>query len=166
MIRIGNAQVWVHDQDEAHAFYTQQRGFEVRTVETAADMRRDLGREWALVCVDVELPDARGTRLVDEVVRSQEGRPAPAAVVALVRDKADMNAAAKAGEDGHKAGAKGQSGEGGDDFTGIGGVAGRAGQIPEQHRDREQGEAGDHAGGKQRPTKWRRIDHAIPGIGR
>ena len=30
MIRIANAQVWVHDQDEALSFYTQQLGMEVR----------------------------------------------------------------------------------------------------------------------------------------
>jgi predicted enzyme related to lactoylglutathione lyase len=30
MIRIGNAQFWVHDQDEALDFYTQTLGWEVR----------------------------------------------------------------------------------------------------------------------------------------
>ena len=30
MIRIANAQLWVHDQDEALAFYTQKLGWEVR----------------------------------------------------------------------------------------------------------------------------------------
>src|ERR1039458_6854103 len=30
MIKIGNAQFWVHDQDEALAFYTQTLGWEVR----------------------------------------------------------------------------------------------------------------------------------------
>ena len=30
MIRIANAQLWVHDQDEALAFYTEKLGFEVR----------------------------------------------------------------------------------------------------------------------------------------
>jgi predicted enzyme related to lactoylglutathione lyase len=30
MIRIANAQVWVHDQDEALAFYTEKLGMEVR----------------------------------------------------------------------------------------------------------------------------------------
>ena len=29
MIKIANAQLWVHDQDDAHAFYTQRLGFEV-----------------------------------------------------------------------------------------------------------------------------------------
>ena len=31
MIKIANAQLWVHDQDDAHAFYTQKLGFEVRS---------------------------------------------------------------------------------------------------------------------------------------
>ena len=30
MIRIASAQLWVHDQDEALAFYTQKLGMEVR----------------------------------------------------------------------------------------------------------------------------------------
>jgi catechol 2,3-dioxygenase-like lactoylglutathione lyase family enzyme len=30
MIRIANAQLWVHDQDEALAFYTEKVGMEVR----------------------------------------------------------------------------------------------------------------------------------------
>ena len=38
MIRIANAQVWVHDQDEALAFYTQKLGMEVRADVTVAQM--------------------------------------------------------------------------------------------------------------------------------
>ena len=38
MIRIGNAQLWVHDQDEAHAFYTQKLGFEVRADVTLPEL--------------------------------------------------------------------------------------------------------------------------------
>ena len=38
MIRIANAQLWVHDQDEALAFYTKQVGLEVRTDVTVAEM--------------------------------------------------------------------------------------------------------------------------------
>jgi predicted enzyme related to lactoylglutathione lyase len=30
MIKIANAQLWVHDQDEAVAFYTEKLGFEIR----------------------------------------------------------------------------------------------------------------------------------------
>jgi uncharacterized glyoxalase superfamily protein PhnB len=38
MIRIANAQLWVHDQDEALAFYTQKLGFEVRSDVTVAEL--------------------------------------------------------------------------------------------------------------------------------
>jgi predicted enzyme related to lactoylglutathione lyase len=38
MMRIGNAQVWVHDQDEALAFYTQKLGMEVRSDVTVAEL--------------------------------------------------------------------------------------------------------------------------------
>src|ERR1700738_3864835 len=38
MIRLANAQVWVHDQDEALAFYTQKLGMEVRADVTMAEM--------------------------------------------------------------------------------------------------------------------------------
>jgi uncharacterized glyoxalase superfamily protein PhnB len=38
MIRIANAQLWVHDQDEALAFYTRKLGMEVRTDVTVAEM--------------------------------------------------------------------------------------------------------------------------------
>jgi uncharacterized glyoxalase superfamily protein PhnB len=38
VIRISTAQVWVHDQDEALAFYTQKLGFEVRADVTLPEM--------------------------------------------------------------------------------------------------------------------------------
>ena len=38
MIRIANAQLWVHDQDEALAFYTEKLGMEVREDVTVAEM--------------------------------------------------------------------------------------------------------------------------------
>lgn len=38
MIKIGNAQVWVHDQDEALAFYTQKLGMEVRSDVTIPEL--------------------------------------------------------------------------------------------------------------------------------
>jgi len=38
MIRIANAHLWVHDQDEALAFYTEKLGFEVQTDATLAEM--------------------------------------------------------------------------------------------------------------------------------
>ncbi len=38
MIRIANAQLWVHDQDEALAFYTKKVGMEVRSDVTLPEM--------------------------------------------------------------------------------------------------------------------------------
>ena len=38
MMRISTAQVWVHDQDEALAFYTQKLGMEIREDVTVAEM--------------------------------------------------------------------------------------------------------------------------------
>jgi catechol 2,3-dioxygenase-like lactoylglutathione lyase family enzyme len=38
MYTIANTQVWVHDQDEALAFYTEKLGFEVRSDVTVAEM--------------------------------------------------------------------------------------------------------------------------------
>jgi len=38
MIKIANAQLWVHDQDEALAFYTGKLGMEVRTDVTLPEM--------------------------------------------------------------------------------------------------------------------------------
>ena len=38
MIKIATTQVWVHDQDEALAFYTEKLGFEVRSDVTLPEM--------------------------------------------------------------------------------------------------------------------------------
>jgi catechol 2,3-dioxygenase-like lactoylglutathione lyase family enzyme len=38
MIKINHAQLWVHDQDEALAFYTQKLGMEVRSDVTLAEL--------------------------------------------------------------------------------------------------------------------------------
>jgi predicted enzyme related to lactoylglutathione lyase len=38
MIRIANAQLWVHDQEEALAFYTEKVGMEVRADATLPEM--------------------------------------------------------------------------------------------------------------------------------
>jgi uncharacterized glyoxalase superfamily protein PhnB len=38
MIKIANAQLWVHDQDEALAFYTEKLGFEVRSDATVPEL--------------------------------------------------------------------------------------------------------------------------------
>jgi uncharacterized glyoxalase superfamily protein PhnB len=38
MIKIGSAQLWVHDQDEALAFWTEKVGMEVRSDVTVAEL--------------------------------------------------------------------------------------------------------------------------------
>ena len=38
MYTIANTQVWVHDQDEALAFYTEKLGFEVRSDVTVPEL--------------------------------------------------------------------------------------------------------------------------------
>jgi predicted enzyme related to lactoylglutathione lyase len=38
MIKLANAQLWVHDQDEALAFYTEKLGMEVRSDVTMPEM--------------------------------------------------------------------------------------------------------------------------------
>jgi uncharacterized glyoxalase superfamily protein PhnB len=38
MIRLANTQLWVHDQDEALAFYTERLGMEVRSDVTVPEM--------------------------------------------------------------------------------------------------------------------------------
>ena len=38
MIKIANAQLWVHDQDEALAFYTEKLGMEVQRDVTVAEL--------------------------------------------------------------------------------------------------------------------------------
>ena len=38
MIQISTAQLWVHDQDEALAFYTEKLGMEVRSDVTLPEM--------------------------------------------------------------------------------------------------------------------------------
>jgi uncharacterized glyoxalase superfamily protein PhnB len=38
MMKIANAQLWVHDQDDALAFYTEKLGMEVRSDVTLAEM--------------------------------------------------------------------------------------------------------------------------------
>jgi catechol 2,3-dioxygenase-like lactoylglutathione lyase family enzyme len=38
MIKLSNAQLWVHDQDEALAFYTEKLGMEVRSDATLPEM--------------------------------------------------------------------------------------------------------------------------------
>jgi CheY-like chemotaxis protein len=76
----------------------QQSGYDVHSVGTARELREALAdATWALVCVDVELPDARGAAWIREVMDAQDQRPEPAVVVALVRDGRDQREAAAGG---------------------------------------------------------------------
>ncbi len=80
----------------------EQQGFLVRTVDRADALAAELARgDWALVCVDVELPDGRGRehlRAAREAhERAQAARPTPGALVALVRDAEDVAEAKAAG---------------------------------------------------------------------
>ncbi len=56
MIKIANAQFWVHDQDEALAFYTRKLGWEVRADVTMA--------EWTFRWLVVGPPGQDGIGLV------------------------------------------------------------------------------------------------------
>lgn len=74
MIRIANAQLWVHDQDEALAFYTEKLGFEVRSDVSLPEMD---GFRWVTVAppgqddVAIVLMAIAGPPLVDDKTRAQ-----------------------------------------------------------------------------------------------
>ncbi|MEO5617088.1 MAG: response regulator [Candidatus Eisenbacteria bacterium] len=74
----------------------EQRGFEVHAVETAADLRTALDiRAWKLVCIDMDLPDASGRGLMDDMFAILSARDVP--LVALVRDDEDAELAGACG---------------------------------------------------------------------
>ena len=54
MIKIANTQLWVHDQDEALAFYTDKLGWEVQSDVTLP--------EWATSAGSPSAPPARRSR--------------------------------------------------------------------------------------------------------
>jgi predicted enzyme related to lactoylglutathione lyase len=74
MIRIANAQVWVHDQDEALDFYTKQLGMEVRADASFPEMG---GFRWLTVGppgqtdVGLVLMAIPGPPMVDAVTSEQ-----------------------------------------------------------------------------------------------
>ena len=73
----------------------EHEGLEVFAVSTAAELFIALTHDtWSLVCVDVELPDARGADLLRELL---EHGPARERIVALVRDAEDVATARSAG---------------------------------------------------------------------
>lgn len=75
MIRIANAQLWVHDQDEALAFYTQKVGMEVRadvTLPEMGDFRwltvRPAGQDdFSIVLMAIPSPPVMDAATADEV---------------------------------------------------------------------------------------------------
>lgn len=75
MLKIANAQVWVHDQDEALAFYTEKLGMEVRvdvTVPELGDFRwltvAPPGQEdFALVLMAIPEPPVFEPETVEEI---------------------------------------------------------------------------------------------------
>ena len=74
----------------------EQRGLAVHAVGTAAELRTLLPHgPWALVCADIELPDARGGAFLLELMRSAGATRSP--LVVLVRDAADEAVARAAG---------------------------------------------------------------------
>jgi uncharacterized glyoxalase superfamily protein PhnB len=73
MIRIATTQLWVHDQDEALAFYTDKLGMEVRSDVTVAEMG---DFRWLTVApagqdVEIVLMAIPGQPLMDEDTRDQ-----------------------------------------------------------------------------------------------
>lgn len=74
MIRIANAQLWVNDQDEALAFYTQKLGMEVRADATLPEMG---GFRWLAVGppgqddVGIVLMALPGPPIMDEETAAQ-----------------------------------------------------------------------------------------------
>lgn len=73
MIKIANAQLWVHDQDEALAFYTEKLGFEVHADVTLPEMD---GFRWLTVGpagqdVSITLMAIPGQPVMDEETAGQ-----------------------------------------------------------------------------------------------
>lgn len=74
MIRISTAQLWVHDQDEALAFYTDKVGMEVRSDVTVAEMGNF---RWLTVGpkgqpdVEIVLMAIPGEPMIDAATRAQ-----------------------------------------------------------------------------------------------
>ena len=76
MIRITTAQLWVHDQDEALAFYTDKVGMEIRTDVTLPEMGNF---RWLTVGpadqsdISIVLMAIPGPPMVDEATAAQIG---------------------------------------------------------------------------------------------
>ena len=76
----------------------EQQGFAVAIVSTRAQLLTRLPeRSWALVLSDVELPDTQGADGLRDARELASAQARPATVVALVRDRSDIDAARSAG---------------------------------------------------------------------
>jgi uncharacterized glyoxalase superfamily protein PhnB len=74
MIKVANAQLWVHDQDEALAFYTENVGMEVRTDVTLPELAafRWLtvgfpGQDFAIVLMAIPGPPVMDAATAEQV---------------------------------------------------------------------------------------------------
>jgi predicted enzyme related to lactoylglutathione lyase len=73
MIKLSGAQVWVHDQDEALAFYTQKLGMELRQDVTVPEMG---GFRWLTVAApgqetEIVLMAIPGPPMIDDAVAQE-----------------------------------------------------------------------------------------------
>ena len=88
----------VEDSITARVFLSRMleaHGFETRAVRSADEALRELSQgDWKLVCVDLELPDARGAAWLQSLL---ERVAVETTVVALVRDRQDRETARAAG---------------------------------------------------------------------
>jgi CheY-like chemotaxis protein len=76
----------------------EQQGFEVRAVSSATELFAELDDgDWSLICLDVELPEGRGTEILKAVAKAPGVISAGTPLVGLVRDAADVAAANVAG---------------------------------------------------------------------
>jgi catechol 2,3-dioxygenase-like lactoylglutathione lyase family enzyme len=75
MIKLANTQLWVHDQDEALAFYTEKLGFEVGTDVTMPEMgdfrwltvKPAGGDEFAIVLMAIPGPPVMSDETAEQV---------------------------------------------------------------------------------------------------
>lgn len=96
VVRHARRALVAEDSLTARMFLTrmlEQHGFEVTAVTRGAELLALLERgPWALLCVDAELPDARGPELLREIATRVR-----APLVALIRDRQDLESATAAG---------------------------------------------------------------------
>ena len=85
MIRLSTAQLWVHDQDEALAFYTERLGWEVRTDATLIALAEARPRNSTELIKVQGLGPTKARKYGDHVlaILAQEGK-GPATVGASV----------------------------------------------------------------------------------